>query len=76
MKFSRCKLNRLHRDNDFGISWFKPIAKIHLSKAFELTALLDQQGYPITVLKSARPGYVVYEDDTQIVAEPFSDTVI
>ncbi|OUS13682.1 hypothetical protein A9Q97_04565, partial [Rhodospirillales bacterium 47_12_T64] len=52
--FTRSKLNKLHRNNSFGISWFKPTTKIYLAKAFELTALLDQHGYPIEVLKSAR----------------------
>ena len=57
-----------------GLSWFKPTAKEHLSKAFELMTLLIENGYAIEILKEKRIGYVVYEDDYQVVAEPFADT--
>lgn len=57
-----------------GLSWFKPTAEMHVAKAFELTELLSRHGFHIEVLKSSRPGYIVYEDDIQIVAEPFFDT--
>jgi hypothetical protein len=26
------------------------------------------------IVKSERPGYIVYEDDAQVIAEPFRDT--
>ena len=56
------------------MSWFKASAKEHISKAFELKSVLEENGYAIEVLKESRLGYVVYEDDYQVVAEPFSDT--
>lgn len=74
------KFNRSNSKGDFrrqhtaGLSWFKASAEDHLSKAFELVALLSENGYPMTVLKTARPGFVIYEDDFQVVAEPFADT--
>lgn len=77
-RFSR-SASKGHRDNyekeTKGLSWFKPSAKEHLSKAFELMSILTESGYAIDVLKEKRIGYVIYEDDYQIVAEPFADTV-
>ncbi|MDP3854060.1 hypothetical protein [Phenylobacterium sp.] len=39
-----------------------------------LQALLEQHGIWGEVLRTARPGYVVYEDDHQVLAYPFADT--
>jgi hypothetical protein len=38
-----------------------------------MAALLRDYGVFVQVLKTSRPGYVVYEDELQIVAEPFSN---
>jgi len=40
---------------------------------WEMAGLLEDYGVFIQVLTSSRPGYLVYEDDFQIVAEPFSN---
>lgn len=72
--FTRTKSKGYYRRDTFGISWFKPTSKQHIEQSFELIALLELNGYPIEILKTKRVGYVVYEDDVQIVAEPFSDT--
>lgn len=75
-RFNRSKSKGFYRRTATqGISWFKPTAKEHLAKGFELATLLVGNGYPIEVLKSTNPGYVVYEDEYQLVAEPFSDTI-
>ncbi|ESY72229.1 hypothetical protein NKJ90_05330 [Mesorhizobium sp. M0051] len=62
------------RETTQGLSWFKPTATEHLARAFDLTGLLAHHGHHVEVMKSARLGYVVYEDEYQIVAEPFSDS--
>lgn len=62
------------RQHQPGLSWFKSTATTHVAKAMELKALLDDRGYPITVLRETRIGYIVWEDDHQAVAEPFADT--
>jgi hypothetical protein len=36
--------------------------------------ILEAHGHPVKMLREARVGYVIYEDDFQVVAEPFSDT--
>ena len=38
-----------------------------------MIALLQDNAIYIQVLKRSRPGYVVFEDDFQLVAEPFSN---
>ena len=40
----------------------------------ELAAMLDQHSLAVRVLTTSKPGYVVYEDEYQVLAEPFSDT--
>jgi hypothetical protein len=35
--------------------------------------LLGENGLPVELTTSTRPGYRVYEDDNQVVCEPFSD---
>jgi hypothetical protein len=57
-----------------GISWFKDSAKEHLNKVRELVAVLEHHDVHVEMLRTERPGYIVYEDEFQIVAEPFSDS--
>ena len=57
-----------------GLSWFKKEASEAIQKSFELIDLLRAHGYPIDVLRSDRVGRIVYEDEYQVVAEPFFDT--
>lgn len=33
--------------------------------------MLESSAVPIKMLKTVNPGYVVYEDEFQVVAEPF-----
>ncbi|MDA8747285.1 hypothetical protein N9M66_03635 [Litoreibacter sp.] len=63
----------LHKETR-GLSWFRPSAKEHLAKSFELSTILQVHGFPVELLKTNRPGFVVFEDEFQIVAEPFNDT--
>jgi hypothetical protein len=59
-----------------AICWFRGNAVEHLGKVRELGALLERQGVPIRRLRTQRPGYVVYEDDFQVAAVPFRDTIL
>lgn len=72
-RFNRTSSKGHYRRETKGLSWFKPSATQHLDKAFELADLLRRHGIAIEILKAARVGYVVYEDDHQVVAEPFAD---
>jgi hypothetical protein len=66
-RFSRT----LRRRQPRAISWFRSSATEHIRKAWEMAAVLENNDMPIRLLKTNAPGYVVYEDDYQIVAEPF-----
>ena len=57
-----------------AISWFKDSANEYISRMRELAAILDRHGVSIDVIQTDRPGYIVYEDEHQITAEPFSDS--
>lgn len=75
-KFNRSKSKGSQDKNTAGLSWFKEDASEAIARSYELISLLQENGYPIEVLRTERVGYVVYEDDQQVVAEPFSDTPI
>lgn len=57
-----------------SLSWFKDTAANHIAKMRELADLLERHGRPVEMLKAKRPGYVLYEDEFQIAAYPFSET--
>lgn len=70
-KFSR-KKNDSHK-NHKGISWIKDNASEIIREIRIIKKVLDENNLFIEVIKTQRPGYVVYEDDFQIVAEPFNN---
>ena len=57
-----------------AICWFKSSAHEHLEKAREMIALLEDNGLYISTIKSEKVGYKLYEDDAQVLAQPFADT--
>jgi hypothetical protein len=63
-----------YRKRQNGISWFKDSAREHIGKMHEMVALLKHHDVPVRMIKTTRPGYVVYEDEFQIVAVPFADS--
>ncbi len=63
-----------YRKKNKAISWFKDSAGEHLARVRSLVAILQNHGVLVQMLKTERVGYVVYEDEHQVVAEPFSDT--
>ena len=70
-RFNRSKSNGYYRRRTAGISWLKPSASEHLAKIRELVKILQNNGYEVSQITTDRPGYVVFEDDHQVVAEPF-----
>lgn len=68
-KFSRNR-NDSHK-NTQGISWIKDTANEVVSSLWGLKDFLERQGFSITVVRTERPGRVVYEDKLQVIAEPF-----
>jgi hypothetical protein len=58
-----------------SLSWFKDSAKEHIAKMHALKQILEAHGVVVDVIQTNRPGYVVYEDEFQVAAEPFNETV-
>jgi hypothetical protein len=54
-----------------AISWLKSSAKEHVLRLRELAALLRHKDVFVEELRTAKPGYVVYEDQYQVAAIPF-----
>lgn len=57
-----------------AISWFKPTASHHLARMAEMTEILGRHGVAVETITTDKPGYVTYEDEFQVAAEPFADT--
>jgi hypothetical protein len=72
-KFTRSKSKA--QDKKYkALSWFKDSAVEHLRKIREAAEILEAHGVNVRMITCERPGYIVYEDRYQIVAEPFADT--
>jgi len=54
----------------FGVCWLKPSVVEHIRYMWDLAAIYEASGIPVRFLTTSRPGYLLYEDDFQIVAEP------
>jgi hypothetical protein len=43
----------------------------HISRIWEIVRILERNGIYVKKIRTDKPGYVVYEDAWQLVAEPF-----
>jgi len=59
---------------DKALTWFKDSATEHISKMWEFVAVLEAHNIKVDVIKEEKLGYIVYEDDFQVAAEPFKET--
>ncbi len=57
-----------------AISWFRDTATKQIAHMRDFQAILESYGVSVEMLRERRPGYVVYEDEHQVVAYPFSET--
>jgi hypothetical protein len=62
-----------YRKQSKAISWFRDTAHEHIALIREMVAILESHGISVRMIKAQRVGYVIYEDEHQVVAEPFSD---
>ena len=53
------------------ISRYKDTAKEHISYMHELKRMFEEYEIYVEVMMTDTPGYIVYEDEYQIVAEPY-----
>jgi hypothetical protein len=70
-RFNRTKSKGFYRRKTAGLSWLKHTADEHITKMRELIVILEENGYRISQITTKPPGYVVFEDGHQVVAEPF-----
>jgi hypothetical protein len=54
-----------------GICWFKVEASEHIGRIWQMVRILERHGIYVKKIKTGKPGYLIYEDDWQVVAEPF-----
>lgn len=59
---------------EVALSWFKSDAAEHIARMRQIAGILAAHGCHVEMIRSDRPGYIVYEDEHQIAAEPFRDT--
>lgn len=52
-----------------SISWFKDNAVKYIDKMRDLAFLLEENGHQVRVLKTDKPGMILYEDEYQIVSK-------
>jgi hypothetical protein len=52
-----------------AVAWFRDDAGEPLKRMWELVAILEEHGTPVRLVRSERPGKIVYSDRFQIVAE-------
>jgi hypothetical protein len=73
-RFNRSSSKGYYRRNTRGIAWFRDGAREHISRMHEMKRIIEANGHVVHIVREERIGYVVYEDDVQVIAEPFADT--
>ncbi|MCP5020415.1 MAG: hypothetical protein GY930_01455 [bacterium] len=73
-RFSKTKSKGHYRRPTKGIAWLRDSAKEHISRMNQLKVILERYDYEINMIRETRVGYLIYEDQFQVIAEPFSDT--
>ena len=73
-RFNRSKSKGYYRRATRGIAWFRDTAKDCILRMHRIKKILEKRGHQVKLLRETRVGYIVYEDDLQVVAEPFSQT--
>ena len=73
-RFNRTRSKGYYRRNTKGIAWFRDTASECISRMHVLKRVLESHGHAVTVVHETHVGYVVFEDEAQVIAEPFADT--
>ena len=53
-----------------AVCWFRSSADRFVTRMWDLAALVHEHGCPVRMLRTARPGTILYQDDHQVVAVP------
>lgn len=57
-----------------ALSWYRPTAHEHIRRTRELASILDAHGFLTRMITTESVGYIVYEDEFQIVGVPYRGT--
>jgi hypothetical protein len=55
-----------------ALSWFKDSALEHIAGMRAMAQILEAHDVVVEEIRTDRPGYIVYDDEYQVAAEPFS----
>ena len=58
---------------DQALCWFRATAREHVARAWEIVAILEGRDIFLRTIKCHKTGYVLYEDEAQVLAYPFAD---
>jgi hypothetical protein len=53
-----------------GVCWFKTNSTEHISRIQEMAVILERNGINVRKISTDNPGFMIYEDEWQLVAEP------
>jgi hypothetical protein len=73
-RFNRTKSKGWYRRETRGIAWLRTSAADHLAAMADLAACIAKCGHATAEVRSERVGYVIYQDEFQLIAEAFRDT--
>jgi hypothetical protein len=73
-RFNRTKSKGWYRRETRGISWLRASAEEHVHVFRTLADVVTRCGHEVSEIREARVGYLTYEDEVQVVAEPFRDS--
>lgn len=73
-RFNRTRSKGWYRRKTRGISWLRASATEHVAAMQRLAQIVARCGHEVTEVRTHRAGYVTYEDEVQVVAEPFRET--
>jgi hypothetical protein len=73
-RFNRSTSKGFYRRTTKGIAWFRDSAGECLERMHGMKAVLEAEGHVVHMITEERVGFVVYEDEMQVIAEPFAET--
>lgn len=73
-RFNRTTSKGWYRRETRGLSWFRASALEHVARMRDLAEAVRRHGHEVHELRTERVGYVTYEDEVQVVAEPSRET--
>ena len=56
-----------------ALCWFRSTAHEHICRAWEIVAILEERDIFMRTVKCHKTGYILYEDEAQVLAYPFAD---